>query len=247
MDFIFDILLLLLLDIVLSVDNAILIASTTKELEGKTKKTAQLIGATGAVVLRLVFIVLIVFTLDTLQDVILVYALGGLVLCYIGISMTIKHETKETKVASSVFKAVALIIAGDIMMSFDNALIIGEVVIGLGKGTWFSLSIVVIALALSLIIILFFSSQLATFMHKNDWVVYVAAWLLVGLGIEMVLKDSLFNLEHSLGHAWMMLIAYATSGVIISSKWYFLDRNKSTDISNDDHDVEVLNDQQDSE
>ncbi len=247
MEFILDILLLLLLDIVLSVDNAILIASTTKELEGKTKKTAQVIGAAGAVILRLVFIVLIVFTLDTLQNVILVYALGGLVLCYIGISMTIKHEVKESKAANSIFKAVALIMAGDIMMSFDNALIIGEVVIGLNKGPWFSLTIVAIALALSLIIILFCSAQLATFMHNNDWVVYVAAWLLVGLGIEMILKDALFNLEHVIGHGWMMFIAYASSGAIISSKWYFLDRNKSNDITKDDHDVEVLTDQQDSE
>ncbi len=224
MEFVLGILFLLVIDIVLSVDNAILIASTTKDLEGSQKKWAQILGATGAVLLRLIFVFILMFAFALLEGVILIYILGGAVLIYIGISITNKaDESHKAKSSSSLFKAVALIMAGDVMMSFDNALIISEVAIDISNDNiWMMVSIVTIALALSLAIIIFFSSQLAKFMKKNEWLIYVAAWLLLGVGIEMILKDPLFNIN--INHIWIMLISYSLAGIVIGMKYYFYDR-----------------------
>ncbi len=236
MEFILGILFLLVIDIVLSVDNAILIASTTKDLEGSQKKWAQILGATGAVLLRLIFVFVLMFAFAALEGVILIYILGGAVLIYIGISITNKSdENHKAKSSSSLFKAVALIMAGDVMMSFDNALIISEVAIDISNGkTWMMVAIVTIALVLSLAIIIFFSSQLAKFMKKNEWLIYVAAWLLLGVGIEMIFKDPLFNLQ--LAHIWIMLMSYSFAGIIICMKYYFHDKclNETCKITRDD-------------
>ncbi len=234
MEFILGILFLFVIDIVLSVDNAILIASTTKDLEGPEKKWAQILGASGAVLLRLIFVFILIFAFELLQNTPIVYMLGGAMLIYISISITNKvDENHKVKSSKSLWKAVMLIMAGDVMMSFDNALIISEVAVDISNDNfWITATIVTIALALSLIIIIFFSSQLAKFMVANEWVVYIAAWLLLGVGIEMIMKDPLLHLGESY-HLLKMFIAYSISGAIIVAKYYFLDRDNDSKESDD--------------
>ncbi len=220
LDFIIGILFLFIIDVVLSVDNAILIASSTKDLEGDTKKWAQIIGAMGAVFLRLVFVILIMFTLNALAGIPLIYIIGGGLLVYIGLSLShdADEEHHQTDGASTILKAVAIIIAGDIMMSFDNALVISEVALSITDVIWVRISIITTALLLSLVIIIFFSGWLATFMKNNYWLIYVAGWLLVGVGIEMMFKDALIPWE--INHILILLISYSISGIIIYTKWY---------------------------
>ncbi len=227
MEFIVGILFLLFIDVVLSVDNAILIASTTKDLEGSTKKWAQILGAAGAVLLRLIFVAILMLAFDFLTDVPIVYMLGGAVLIYIGWTISNDNEDEEKKSAGTLWKAVALIMAGDIMMSFDNAIIISEVAMNISDKEWVRVLLVAIALLVSLVIIIFFSSQLANFMKKNVWLIYVAAWLLLGVGIELIIKDPIFNLHTN--HYLNMFIAYSLSAAIILCKYYFLDTKHKDD------------------
>ncbi len=227
MDILFGIFILLFLDVVLSVDNAILIASTTKELEGNSRKWAQILGASGAVLLRLIFVVLILFVLKEASTIPFLYIIGGGILLFIGIAITnIKSENEErNNGASTVLKAVALIIAGDILMSFDNAFIIANVSINMGLNQLWTITVIAIALIISLVIILFFAKQLANIMESNAWIIYVAGWLLVSVGIEMCFKDELLSFM-KIAHSWTFLISYSLGGLIIFVKWYLLDKNK---------------------
>ncbi len=232
-DFIVGVTILFIIDVVLSVDNAILIASSTKDLDGDTKKWAQMIGAAGAVLLRLIFVIIIMFTLNALAGIPLIYIIGGGLLVYIGLSLSHDadedHHQKEG--ASSILKAVAIIIAGDVMMSFDNALVISEVAIGITDVLWVRVSIVAAALLLSLVIIIFFSGWLTTFMQNNYWLIYVACWLLVGVGIEMMFKDAL--VPGHINHWLILFISYSISGILIYIKWYFTHKwnnNKSDEL-----------------
>lgn len=222
MEFIIGILFLLLIDVVLSVDNAILIASTTRDLDDDVKRSAQVLGAIGAVVLRLVFVVILMLLEELLSGVVLAYMVGGLILVYIAWTITDHSEDeKHSAKASTLWKAVLLIIAGDVMMSFDNAIIISEVTNRITDVLWVEITIVAIALFISLLIIIFFAKQLATFMGKNPWLIYVAAWLLLSVGIEMILKDPLFHVEIS--HIANFFIAYSIGGAIVLCKYLFID------------------------
>ncbi len=215
---ILGILLLLIIDIILSADNAILIASTTKDLEGKDRKIAQTIGGLLAVLLRFVFVVIVIFIFDELNFPFL-YILGGLALFYIAWTLTgIDSHTENSKGANSILKAIVLIIAGDIMMSFDNAVVIAEVTLGVTEIVWVQVVIIFIALMLSLVILLFFSGKLSKFMNENKWLIYVAAWLLMSVGMEMFLQDSLWPF-HFESEILLMIISYSIGGLIVYAKW----------------------------
>lgn len=250
MDILFGVFTLIFLDVVLSIDNAILIASTTRNLEEKERKIASIIGAAGAVLLRLIFIILVMLVLEQLSKVPVIYIAGGGILIWLGISLTFnkKNDGKELSKGTGILKAIALIMAGDVMLSFDNAFIIGDIVNGFDWSKYdfsgrevliLNITIIVIALLVSLIIIIFFADVLGKLMHKYQWIIYIAAWLLVSVGIEMTLKDYLWNiiadsnseneliLEEIL--QWgMNVLCYSIGGIIIFSKWFFLDRKKDT-------------------
>ncbi len=227
MDILFDILVLFFLDVVLSVDNAVLIAATTRELEGKTKKTAQILGGLAAVLMRLIFVVLILLVLTAFEGVILMYIIGGGILVFLGLMITGPEKEKSHKdnPAKSVMKAMILIIAGDIMMSFDNAFIIADISMGMEIVLGWKIAIIALALLLSLVIILFFASTLTRVMKNNPWIIYIAGWLLVSVGIEMMLKDQLFNIDHSY-HLLVLFSSYALGGILTYGKYYLFDRNK---------------------
>ncbi len=220
--------LLFVIDIALSADNAILIASTTKNLEGDEKRIAQLIGGIGAVLMRLIFITLILFIFEKTEGVNFIYIFGGALLIYIAwVISSPNHKGSEgegvkSKSGSSVIKAVTLIIAGDILMSFDNAIVIAEFTVKITNDTVSQIIIVSLALFASLAVILFFSKKLSSFMKENDWVVYVAGWLLCSVGIEMILTDPLFSGFINEG-ILVFASSYSLGGLLTFLKWRFLD------------------------
>ncbi len=231
MNVILDILILLFLDVILSVDNAILIASTTKDLEDKPRRTAQILGAAGAVLLRLIFVILILLVVDQVGGNWL-YLIGGIILIVLGWMLTNESSDKEKhngKAASNVLKAVALIMAGDFMLSFDNAFIIADFAYNIYLDTSWVFTIVVVAIALfiSLLIILFSSSKLSSLMNKHTWIIYIAAWLLMSVGIEMSMEIFGFGFDSKyIEFIFAKLLPYAIGGTIVYCKYKFIDNKK---------------------
>lgn len=242
MDIFLNIVILLFLDIILSIDNAILIASVTKDLDNKNKKIAQWLGGFGAIFLRLVFIILVIVAIDFMEEIPIIYILGGAFLIYIGFFLTIKNEKEEKKTShsNSILKSVLVIIGGDIMLSFDNAFIIGDIVsrfnwdnyANIGSGFWINVMIITIALLISFVIIINFSSGLSKLLVKNEWILFVASWLLITVGIELILQDYIWSiifgetLEEIFG-LWRLLFSYGISGIVVFGKWYFIDYRKN--------------------
>lgn len=227
---ILDILVLLLFDVILSVDNAILISMSTRELKGKDRKLASIIGAIGAVMLRLIFVVLIIFFFEALSSVKVIYIIGGLLIAWIAWNITKDHKEGSLKIKSStkVLKVVAMIMAADLIMSFDNAFIIAEVVMEMHFGDLgiealiaIKAVIIIIALLISLILIVCSSVALAKFIEKNKWVMYVGCWLLMSAATEMVLNDSLIKDLLPGSHILWIFFAYWMGGILTMFNWYF--------------------------
>ncbi len=226
LNIILGLVLLFIIDIALSVDNAILIASTTKKLDSKDRKLAQLIGGIGAVLMRLLFVLLILFIFEKTEGISFIYILGGGLLIYIAWVISTEGDENEKKEmkdgGNSIIKAIVLIIAGDILMSFDNAIVIAEFSLKITDDVLWQMLIVGIALFASLAVILFFSKKLAIFMQNNEWVVYVAAWLLCSVGVEMIITDPLFS-DFVKDGPLVFVISYGVGALLTFLKWRYID------------------------
>ncbi len=234
MEIIFGLIILIFIDIVLSVDNAVLIASATRDLPEKRKKIAEILGALGAMLFRLIFIVLVIFILDEVSDVIFLYILGGLLLIYLGLTLTKKEKEENNSSnksnANGVLKAIVMIVAGDLMMSFDNAVVLGGIVTSSMNGVLLQSIAVVITLVISLVIIVFLADKLGRLMHNHQWIAYLASGILIAVGIEMLLKDALLSglldtiFEHAENIREYIIFAFSyIMGAIIATLKYFWD------------------------
>lgn len=112
---------IILLDILLGGDNAVVIAMAANKLPGNLRRKAILIGTGGAVVIRLVMTLIAVWllTIPFLQ------ALGGLILLPIAVKLLVPEEHDENVTASdSLMGAIKTIIIADAAMGVDNVLAI---------------------------------------------------------------------------------------------------------------------------
>jgi YjbE family integral membrane protein len=109
-------------DILLSGDNAVVIAMACRDLPRRQRRWGMVIGAVAAVVLRIVFTVLIA------QFLLLPYLklAGGLVLFYIAAKLLVPEPAAadEVEAASHVWRAVGIVVVADVIMSLDNIIAI---------------------------------------------------------------------------------------------------------------------------
>ncbi len=115
---------ILLVNIVLSGDNAVVIAMASRNLPGRLRQRAIWTGALGAVLLRIVLSVAAI----ALLDFPIVRLIGSLLLLYIAIHLLIDDaEEKQVAGGASLGKAVAIILLSDLIMSLDNVLAIAAI------------------------------------------------------------------------------------------------------------------------
>jgi YjbE family integral membrane protein len=184
MEFISALVGIVLINIVLSGDNAIVIGMAAHNLPDKQRKTAILIGGVGAIGLRCILTV--VATL--LLAIPAVRLIGGLLLLYVAYSLMQQEDEDEHHVKASVTlqSAIITILVADFAMSLDNVLGVAACANG-------DFVLLIVGLLISMAIILFAGGIIATLMDKLSWLVYVGAALIVFLGAEMILSDQLLR------------------------------------------------------
>jgi YjbE family integral membrane protein len=175
-----DIFAIVLIDLLLAGDNAVIIALAVKSLPDREKKLGILIGAGVAVVLR---IGLTFFAAQLLQ-VSWLKLVGGLAIFWIAIKLltdAADHDAGGPQ-ATSLMSAIWYILVADITMSVDNILAVA----GTSKG---SLFLLIFGLGLSIPFVVFTSKILSTIMDKYPVIVWVGAAILGRVGAEMILTD----------------------------------------------------------
>jgi YjbE family integral membrane protein len=181
-----------ILNIVLSGDNAVVIAMASRSLPPKQQKMALILGSSGAIVFRIILTVVIVYLLK----IPFLQAIGGILLIFIAVKLVRdEDEGGEYKSAPNLFGAVKIILIADIIMSLDNTLAIAAVC----KGDWLMLGI---GLATSIPIIIFCSQIILHFMKRFPIIIYIGAGLIAWTAGKMLVEDpkvSLF-LEHSINN-----------------------------------------------
>ncbi|GAB6877030.1 TerC family protein [Thermaerobacter litoralis] len=171
---------LVFVDLLLAGDNAVVIALAARRLHGRMRRQAILLGAGGAVGLRLALAAAVTWLLH----IPLLQAVGGLLLLWIARKLVIDDHSGHDNVreAANVWEAVQTIILADVVMSLDNVLAL----VGVSGG---HLGLLVLGLALSVPLIIWGSSLLSGLMDRWPWLTYVGAGILVWVAVEMLLKD----------------------------------------------------------
>jgi len=173
----------ILIDIVLSGDNAIVIGLAVKDLAGKRRKQTIVIGIAMATLMRIMFASVAVLLLRMMG---LKFA-GGLLLLYVvwkfykGLRTEKEQEGEAlTKKATTMLSAIILIMIADFSMSLDNVLAVA----GAAKE---SLLILGIGLVFSIMLMAFASNYIATKMDKYPLIQWVGLLIILFVAIEMLL------------------------------------------------------------
>jgi YjbE family integral membrane protein len=209
-EFITAFLSIVLIDLVLAGDNAVVIAMAVKCLPTKKRLLGIMFGAAGAVVLR-VACTFIVAQLLVIQYVKLV---GGAVIIWIGIKLLVEGAEEEgaCKQAGTLFQAFWIIVVADISMSIDNMLAVGAAC----KGNLFLL---IFGLTLSIPFVVFTSNLLAKLMDRYPFILWVGAAILGKVGGEMMITDPFIaDIIHTTKAMEYASMVFFTAVVIFSAK-----------------------------
>lgn len=174
---------IILLDILLGGDNAVVIAMAANKLPANLRRKAILIGTGGAVVIRLVMTLIAVWllTIPFLQ------ALGGLILLPIAVKLLVPAEQAENVTASdSLMGAIKTIIIADAAMGVDNVLAIA----GASHGSFL---LVACGFLISIPIIVGGSTVIGKLMDRFPVILYAGAGLLGWTAGSMIGHDKILG------------------------------------------------------
>lgn len=204
------------LNLLLSGDNALVIALAVRALPPRQRVLGQIWGALGAVALRVVFVAIVTLLLR----VPLLQLAGGLLLLWIAVRLVRPDEDDPTRTrhGGSVWEAVWIIIVADITMSLDNVLAIAAA----AKG---ELILVVVGIALSLPIVIWGAGLLARLMNRWTWIVWLGGGFLAYVAAEMVFEDkAVAGWLGAMGHRMEVPVSIGVGLVVSSVGWWFARR-----------------------
>lgn len=214
---------IIIIDLVLSGDNAVIIGMAARQLSPENRRRAILIGGAGAVGLRIIFTAMAALLLG----IPLLQAAGGLLLLWIAYKLvTQKDHDEHVSEAGSLSQAIRTIILADVVMSLDNILAVG----GAAHG---NLWLLLFGLTLSIPIILFGSGLVATMLNRYPFLIYVGVIVLIHTAIRMVLEDDIVHDRFQLNvfTHYGLILALSVAMVAIGMR---LRRQQIHDTLNDD-------------
>ncbi|MCX7244792.1 MAG: TerC family protein [Burkholderiales bacterium] len=171
-------------NILLSGDNAVVIALASRNLQPKQQKTAIFWGSAAAIILR------VVLTITAVQLLSMPYLkmIGAILLLYIGVQLLAdSDEDPEMKAESNIWGAIRTILIADLVMSLDNVIAVAAAAQKGPEET--RLLLLIIGLGLSIPLIIFGSTMLLKVMERFPIVITLGAGLLGLLAGGMFVED----------------------------------------------------------
>jgi len=204
-DFWLGLLMITWINIILSGDNAVVIALAARSLPPEQQKKAIMFGSGAAVVLRigLTLIAAKLMALEYLQII------GGLLLLWIGAQLLETEEEGEEEASehSNLFVAIRTILIADVVMSLDN-------VIGVAAAAKGDQVLLIIGLAISIPLVVFGSTLMIKLMERFPIIITLGAALIGWVGGETVASDVVLK---AFGEAnpWFHMTCAVTGALIV--------------------------------
>jgi YjbE family integral membrane protein len=180
---------IILIDMILSADNAIVIGLAAAQFDPKIRKKVVLIGTALAVLFRLFFALFVAYFLQFKG----VRTFGGILLFYIAYKLyedILKDKITEIKKSKlikegdqkSFRKALITIIIADLTISFDNVIAVA----GAAKSNY---TLLIFGLILSVILMITLANAISVYLRNNRWVAWLGIVSILWVAVDLILYD----------------------------------------------------------
>ena len=193
------------INIILSGDNAVVIALAARSLPPDQQKKAIAFGSGAAVVLRIVLTVVAA----KLLELSFLQIIGGCLLLWIGLQLLTSHDEDEgaSKGTGSMMAAIRTILIADLVMSLDNVIAVAATAQG-------NMVLLILGLAISIPLVIFGSTLMIKLMERFPVIITLGAALIGWVGGETIANDNVLH-GYAMGHPWLHYVAAAAGAVLV--------------------------------
>jgi YjbE family integral membrane protein len=172
---------IVLINLVLSGDNAVVIGMAAHRLPRQQRRMAIVIGSGAAIVLRVVLTAVATLLLQLPW----IRLIGGALLLWIAVKLLEEEEeTHEgTGKVEGFYEAISTIIVADFVMSVDN-------ILGVAAAANGDVALLIFGLAFSMVVVMVGGSLIASMIDRFWWLVYLGSAVIAWTGAEMMFEDS---------------------------------------------------------
>ncbi|XEC95647.1 TerC family protein [Paenibacillus tarimensis] len=179
LEFVSALLTIIFIDLILAGDNAIVIGMAARSLPKEQQKPAVLLGTAGAVVVRIVATVLVVWLLKVPW----LLLAGGLLLLWIAYKLLVEDNGHDGITAGkTLWASVRTIVIADAAMGLDNVIAVA----GAAHG---SLLLVILGLLISIPIIVWGSTMFIRLINRFPWIIYAGSGILAYTAAKMIKEE----------------------------------------------------------
>ena len=203
--FLLTLLGIIIINILLSGDNAVVIALACRNLPNQQQNKAIFWGSVGAIILRIILTFIAVWLLQVPY----LKIVGGLLLLYIAINLLTDDNDPDLKGSSSIWGAIRTIIIADLIMSLDNVVAVA----GAAHG---NIILIILGLAISIPLIIWGSKMLMKLMDRFPIIVILGSALLGYTAGEMLTGDQAVH-QYLAGESlpWETIISFALAIIVV--------------------------------
>jgi len=183
---------IILIDMILSADNAIVIGLVASQFDPKIRQKVLIIGTSLAVLFRILFAVLVAYFLQYKG----VRTFGAILLFYIAYKLygDILKDNPEQQVKikksklikendrKNYWKAIFTIIVADITISFDNVIAVS----GAAKSNY---TLLIFGLTLSVIMMITLANAISKYLKENKWVGWLGILSILWVAVDLIRDD----------------------------------------------------------
>lgn len=207
--FLSAVLSIVLIDLILAGDNAVVIALAVRSLPRKQRMWGMILGAGAAVLLR----VILTFFAAQLLRIAFLKLSGGILITWVAVKLFMQGtEEKKIGEAANLWQAVRLIVLADLVMSTDNVLAVA----GASHGNLFLL---IFGLIVSIPFVVGTSTLLSMLMDKYPVIIYIGSAVLGKVAGDMIITDPwVHEMLHPPKYIEYAVMALFAVGVIVAGK-----------------------------
>lgn len=193
------------INIILSGDNAVVIALAARSLPPEQQRKAVMFGSGAAVVLRIVLTIVAA----KLLELSFLQIIGGVLLLWIGLQLLTGDDGSEgeSKGTGSMMAAIRTILIADLVMSLDNVIAVAATAQG-------NMVLLVLGLAISIPLVVFGSTLMIKLMERFPVIVVLGAALIGWVGGETIVNDRLLH-DVAVANPWLHYAAAAAGAVLV--------------------------------
>jgi YjbE family integral membrane protein len=197
---------IVLINLVLSGDNAVVIGMAAHRLPQHQRRMAIIVGSGAAIVLR----VILTAVATILLQLPWIRLVGGALLLWIGYKLLEEEEEQHEGSGKSggFYEAISTIIVADFVMSVDN-------ILGVAAAARGDLALLIFGLVFSMIVVMVGGTLIASMIDRFWWLAYVGSAVIAWTGAEMMFEDSVVvGLIGEPGTLTYVLVAAITLAVL---------------------------------